>query len=99
MNETSFIAGAFPLFTIGAAAFLVRCGSIHFILSEGLVSVIADPSTQHSLHLFDFHELRRGGFHAVQMDVCDIGATLCFQIVSRVVDNTFDFMQLLSPPE
>ena len=99
MNEKSFIVGAFPLFTIGAAAFLVCCVGIHFILSEGVVSVVADLSTQLSLHLFDFHELRRGGFHAVQMDACDIGATLCFQIVSRVVDNTFDFMQLLSPPE
>ena len=98
MNETSFIVGAFPLFTIGAAAFLVCCVGIHFIFSKGLIPVVADPSTQLSLHLFDFHELRRGGFHAVQMDACDIGATLCFQIVSRVVDNTFDFMQLLSPP-
>ena len=98
MNETSFIVGAFPLFTIGAAAFLVCCVGIHFIFSKGLIPVIADPSTRHSLHLFDFHELRCGGFHAVQMDACDIGATLCFQIVSRVVDNTFDFMQLLSPP-
>ncbi len=72
------------------------CISIHFILSKGLIPVVADPTAQLSLHLFDFHELRRGGFHAIQIDACDIGATLCFQFVGSVVDNTFNFMQLLS---
>ena len=58
--------------------------------------MIADPSAQLALNLFDFHELRCGGFHAIQIDACDIGATLCFQFVGSVVDNTFNFMQLLS---
>lgn len=58
--------------------------------------MVADPSAQHPLKLFDFHELRRGGFHAVQMDACDIGATLCFQIVGSVVNDALDFMKLLS---
>lgn len=58
--------------------------------------MVAGTTAQLALHLFDFHELRRGGFHAVQMDACDIGATLRFQIVCGIVNNALNFMQLLS---
>ena len=58
--------------------------------------MVAGTTAQLALNLFDFHELRCGGFHAIQIDACDIGATLCFQIVGSVVNDAFDFMQLLS---